>query len=122
MGSPLPENVITSRFSPADRIAESFSSSFDATSSRVGNPVVPVPWALKPASQYRQSNEHTLPSSGNRFMPNDVPSLLLWIGPNTVSEKSTRCISAENDVDYCNFASAVAMRRMDSRMLSSDVA
>jgi len=62
------------------------------TSSREGRPLLPGPWALKPASQYRQSNVHTLPSRGDRFTPSDVPSLREWIGPNTVSENITVCI------------------------------
>lgn len=30
-----------------------------------------------------QSKEHNLPSSGNRFTPNEIPNLLLIMGPNT---------------------------------------
>jgi len=53
---------------------------------------VPVPWALKPASQYRQSKVHTLPSLGVRFTPSDTPSRRECMGPNIVEWNNTVCI------------------------------
>ena len=39
--------------------------------------------ALRPSSQYRQSNVQILPVVGMRFTPSDTPSRRLWTGPYT---------------------------------------
>ena len=82
VGSPLPANVSTSGSIPSLAIDCSFSFRASFTSSRVGNGVFVLRCELNPHSQYRQSNVHTLPSSGKRFIPKDIPNRLLLTGPN----------------------------------------
>src|SRR5690554_3876643 len=43
-----------------------------------------------------QSNEHSLPSYGSRFMPSEVPILRLCTGPKTISLKSIVAILQRN--------------------------
>ena len=81
VGSPLPANVSTSgRFSSA-AIACSFFSSSAATTSFAGRLCLGLKSAFSPHSQYMQSNEHILPSSGCRFMPSETPKRREMTGP-----------------------------------------
>ena len=82
VGSPLPEKVRVFSSSPLSFIAANLSLSLYSISPTVGKGLFGW-WSLfKPHSQYTQSNEHHLPSSGITFMPSDMPSLLLFTGPN----------------------------------------
>ena len=70
------------KYSTDFAISRSFASSAVATSSRVGIACFALLVAFSPHSQYMQSKVHTLPSAGNRLMPNEIPSLRLFTGPN----------------------------------------
>ena len=88
VGSPSPENVIESMPVPADLHSESFASSSLLSSSGRGSLESPRPSLFHPHSQYTQSKLQILPFSGRRLIPNDEPSLLLKIGPNTSFSRS----------------------------------
>lgn len=93
VGSPLPENVITSGSWSASLISMSRFSKASATCSRVGRGEW-VTWSLlKPHSQYTQSKSHTLPSAGIKLTPSDMPSLRLCTGPNTGESYKTVLMS-----------------------------
>ena len=81
VGSPLPEKVITSSFSLLACISRSFASSWSWICCTDGSLALPAPWALNPASQYRQSNEQILPSAGIRLMPRETPRRRECMGP-----------------------------------------
>ena len=83
VGSPLPENVMTSGNTPAPLISRSFASRAASYSSALTQPSWVRRSALKPSSQYRQSNVQILPDAGMRLTPSDTPRRRLWIGPYT---------------------------------------